>query len=500
MADLVRTVTVSTEDGDSVISYNPFPVSVNGDRLDLTQSRLLLPEKRESIRLDNLPAALREHVLAFISYLVAKQQSESSLQGFIGAIKRYLSVKGESDLVEDELKKAYRSVLTSKSVVPEVKSRLRTFYYWCVAEELPYFDEDFVDFHLKHMKLGSNPNKGLDVQIEIENRGPLTLRERKRFSEAMRTADMTQMSSVEKQGFIGLRFGQFYAARKIQCARTKVKHYGRDEKGRHYIDIPRAKQRGRGNVDQVRRRFMSNTLAAQVQILIDEIRAQCGPEVDISEHYLFYPLRSVPSALNQASSNFLRLTSGTYDYRVNAICEYLGLDFTVTNRRLRKTLCSKLVAEGKPMKVIASLLDQSDLQQLAVYYRQTKVTAKKLADVLKKEASEVVASFKGKVVSIDEKADEGQEIFARKCDGTLHLIGCCGSQDYCDLSPPMSCYGCDKMEAFEEVDHQSILDAFIEDTKKCFGEAHVIRVLEDECILAASALAQQQMGACYDDE
>jgi hypothetical protein len=64
------------------------------------------------------------------------------------------------------------------------------------------------------------------------------------------------------------------------------------------------------------------------------------------------------------------------------------------------------------MSVVAELMDHSDLQQLEVYYRQSHTVAKKLDDVLRSEAMDILDAFAGKVVTPDNASKRGQGIFA----------------------------------------------------------------------------------------
>ena len=204
------------------------------------------------------------------------------------------------------------------------------------------------------------------------------------------------------------------------------------------------------------------------------------------EHFILCP--ATKETHNYGS---LRLRPVTFYQRIKAINKKLSITFKVTNRRLRKTFCTQLIAKGTPLKVVAELMDHSDLQQLEVYYRHTHHVARKLGDILNTEASDILDAFKGKVIASDQASQSGQQIFAPTKDQSLHLIGSCGSILPCGLNPPLSCYGCQSLEAFDDADHKGVVELFVEETKSTFGESHAIEILKHKDFLAASQFVQK---------
>ena len=97
------------------------------------------------------------------------------------------------------------------------------------------------------------------------------------------------------------------------------------------------------------------------------------------------------------------------------------------------------------MTVVAELMDHSDLQQLDVYYRQSHNVAKKLDDILRSQAIDIIDVFAGKVVTPDYASQRGQGIFAPSKNLNLVKIGSCGSTTPCSLQPPLSCYNCSSL-------------------------------------------------------
>jgi integrase len=371
---------------------------------------------------------------------------------------------------------------------PSQKSFLRGFYGWCVLYELPFFDDDFYDYYLEVKKFGSDEGKGKDVIIDLPNRGPLKVNELKNFKESISILNIAVMSCQQLQGLIGLKLGQILGARDIQVIKLQFKHYKKTSEGTQFIELPRAKQRGSKNNKVTKRRPITKSLATLIDELKNRYERLANSPV-LGEWHLICNLVSKGSKVESIPTG-IRVLPITYRNKVKAIEKVLDLGFIVTNRRLRKTFCTQLIAKGTPLKVVAELMDHSDLQQLEVYYRHTHHIAQKLNDVLMQEADDIIDAFAGKIVTKEEVSQKGQEIFAQAEGQGLHLIGSCASRTPCALNPPLSCYGCSSLEAFEDADHKAVVETFVNESKRVFGKQHAIEILQHDDYLAASKFVQ----------
>jgi integrase len=469
------------DDESGSISYDLYPFGLSGFRYDLTQDFIYLMEQRQKINFELIGEELIEHVKAFFSYALPKY-AETTVANFFNY---FITIKVDSnskDSIEEQIKKIYVDMVNNISLAPESKSSLRSIYRFCAEEGMPYFDQDFVDFYLDEVKFGSG-NKGLDVLVEMKNRGCLTLTEQRKFKDAVGEINYKLLSIIELHGFIALRIGQLTGARDIQVKKLQGKHFKKnitDGKTVYSLKIPRAKQRGQSNNQQTVIRPITQRLGEQIEHLIELIGNYNN---DTENHYLLFPI-----AQNRIDIENKIIRAGGFSDRVNAICKKMNLDFTVTLRRLRKTFCSSLVARGVSMKNIAFLMDHSDLQQLEVYYRQTHSVAKKIDIILRKEAGDILDAFAGKIIAAGEESQQGQSIFAPSKDSKLILIGSCGSGKLCLLNPPLSCYSCKSLEAFEDADHSEVLDKLTENAKETFGENHALQLAQNKDFLAAGAI------------
>ena len=301
--------------------------------------------------------------------------------------------------------------------------------------------------------------------------------------------DTSFLTLQQLQGLIGLKIGQILGARNIQVIRLQFKHFGQSSDGSYYLDVPRAKQRGSQNNNVLKRRPITKSLGLLISDLRNKYNSSINEEIS-EDWFMICNLKSNKGPDCTSLPTGIRVTSHTYRSKRVAIEGKLELGFVVTNRRLRKTFCTQLIAKGTPLKVVAELMDHSDLQQLEVYYRHTHHIAKKLNDVLKEEASDIIDAFKGKVIKLEDVTQQGQQIFAPTKQQKLHLIGSCGSGSPCSLNPPLSCYSCSSLEAFEDADHKGVVENFVSQSKEVFGDKHAVEILQHDDYLAASRFVQ----------
>lgn len=474
----IKTVTIKGVYGHIV--YNLSPVTMEGQLLDLREDSILLEPERLRINFNRLPVLLREHVKAFISAKAAKWANVTLNNCFNLLVAQFkemdgVSIAGAGEIIDATVRKFMEENNASSS-----KSNLRTFYSWCVDNSAPFFDEDFYDLYLNTLVFGSDEGKGLDVRVAMANRGPLTVSESKAFRNVLGGIDIDSLSTGELQGLVAIKLGQVLGLRDVQVTKLQFKHFGCSEDGTYFLDVPRAKQRGARKKKVTKRRPITKSAAN----LIIHLKARYKVHKNVDEEW---PI--ITTFTSKQIPKKERVTADIFMVRRRAIELKLDLSFKVTNRRLRKSFCTQLIARGVPLVTVAELMDHSDLQQLEAYFQQTEHIANKLDEVLMEEASEILDIFSGKIVSNEDASKKGQTIFA-SISRKLHKIGSCASEKPCMLAPPLSCYGCSSLEAFIEVDHGAVVDELVAETKRTFGESHSIEILQNEEFLHAAKFVE----------
>lgn len=472
----------SIEGVEGFIEYDLTPTTMEGQLLDMRQDSFLLEPERLRINLKRVPVLLREHVKAFISSNAAKWGNVTIHKGFNLIAAKFkcldqVSVEGAAEKIDEIV----RSIMEQSNRASE-KSSIRLFYGWCVDNSYPFFDEDFFDLYLNTLVFGTDEGKGLDVRIRMPNRGPLTISEAKQFRASIQYIDTSDLTTSEFQGLVALKLGQVLGIRDVQVIKLKFKHFSCSDDGVYYLDVPRAKQRGKRKKSVTKRRPITKSAAE----LIEKLKVRYEEHASIDSEW---PI--ITSFENSARwPKKQQVTSFQFHNRRLAIERKLNLHFKVTNRRLRKTFCTYLIAMGTPLNAVAELMDHSDLQQLEAYFMQTSHIAKKLDQVLLEEAKEILDIFNGKVVAIGKQINEGQEIFA-PINRKLHKIGSCASKKPCMLSPPLSCYGCSSLEAFIDADHTTVVEGFVKEAKRVFGEKHSLEILKSDEFLNAAKFVEK---------
>ena len=480
-----KIATALFEQIDAQFSYDPYLITQTGQQLDLTKNKCQLTPERFSLNFELVHPLLRQHAKAYVSYACKKYANDSIRNHFrLLAEFTFLDDLSSEEDVSESVEKQMRDFMQSQDLDASGKSVLRTMYSWFVDGQFPFFDEDFFDLYLDVLKFGANEGKGKDVLMEMRDRGPLTIREQKAFNLAMKNVNVDDLSTIELQGMVALKIGQVLGARDTQIVRLQFKDVNVSESGAISLLVPRAKQRGYKNNNQKKKRAITKTLYRLIMLL--KSRYEQALSNSISQDWFI--LATLKTRGEIPTKN--RLTRLLFCSRRVEFERVLGLGFKVTNRRLRKTFCTRLIAMGTPLKIVAELMDHSDLQQLEVYYRHTHQIAKKLNDVLNSEAAEILNAFHGKVIKPEQISQQGQHIFAPTKDQSLHLIGSCGSATPCSLNPPLSCYGCSSLEAFEDADHKSVVEHFVEETKFRFGDGHAIEILQHDDFLKATRFVQ----------
>lgn len=247
-------------------AYDPYPVSQSGQRLDLTQSKVVLEPERETLFFDKISPQLREHARAWISYAchIYSNYALFSHQH----CWRLLNIPDDiaAEDIAEKMQEIYRELMSSERSA-STKSILRMMYKWCVEEGHPYFDEDFYDYYLASIKFGTDEGKGLDVIMEIPDRGPLTIKEERIFISTLNAISPETLTTHALQGLVSLKCAQVLGMRNIQVMRLKFSDLQLSDKGAYTLKVLRAKQRGQANNNVYKIRPITKTLARLLSLM-----------------------------------------------------------------------------------------------------------------------------------------------------------------------------------------------------------------------------------------
>jgi len=153
--------------------------------------------------------------------------------------------------------------------------------------------------------------------------------------------------------------------------------------------------------------------------------------------------------------------------RIGMMITCLGADYEerqlrLSPRRLRYTFACRLAAQGAAPKVIAELLDHTDLQHVAVYVETAASLVDRLSATIDATLQPIIDRYMGKIIeNYEDVSDSGEfsPIPGREFHGNfIGGIGLCGSGSLCKLAPPMTCYICEHFLPRIDAPHERMLE------------------------------------------
>ena len=252
------------------------------------------------------------------------------------------------------------------------------------------------------------------------------------------------------------------------------------------LSIPRIKKRQRNTRDDFKIEPLDAPLAKHVQRLIEANQAIDATvmtdhgavaverplffvrrHADVREgRYGSVPVARAEAALRIGSATITQLLNDFVD-RHNIISPLTNEPMVITTRRLRYTVATALVEEGASQAEVAEFLDHSDTQHVQVYFELKGKIVRHLDAAAQPKLAGLFGFFKGKVVSGDAEAVNGDRAdkhlsWVNEANPKEQTeIGVCGESAICNLDPPYSCYVCPKFQPYRHADHEHVLDCLL---------------------------------------
>lgn len=252
------------------------------------------------------------------------------------------------------------------------------------------------------------------------------------------------------------------------------------EKATWVIRVPRIKKRQLNPRDDLLDERLDSKFAGYVLELIEANKSVARFLKVNNQRYqfqrpLFINLRGNRSAIksglldayfNCSSEHISRLIQ-QFVTRLDIISPLTKEVLRVNARRLRYTIGTSLAAEGISRKGLARILDHTDTQHVQVYFELAANIVEHLDKATAKSFAKYLDLFKGKIISDDSEAVNGDRDDKRVefIDDTnpkeSSEIGVCGEKAICHLDPPFSCYLCEKFQPYRHADHEHVLECLI---------------------------------------
>ncbi|WP_214470869.1 site-specific integrase [Mesorhizobium sp. dw_380] len=359
---------------------------------------------------------------------------------------------------------------------------IRKWYIWCCDLGYSSFSPE-VAFHLEERVVGGN-EKGHAVRSADPEKGPLLDSEILALINALRASRTTGAINLQEQVAVWLalafgsnpepmallREGDFWALTD-SSQDTPI----------HLLNIPRHKKGDPVPRTQFRERRLNPETGEIVRALIDQNRRNSPVrDGDNDGRPLFRrpaPRRDLPEygagsdyRYHHASSEFSAMVARTVE-RLSVVSPRTGLPLKVTMRRFRYTLATRLVREGASPKVVAQLLDHTDLQNVGVYFDITSDIVEHLDAAMALDLGPLSQAFLGTLVRTEKEAVRGDRPSSRiyrfdpKRD-QLDALGTCGSFSFCGLTAPIACYTCVRFQPWMDAPHDKALSALLAERER----------------------------------
>lgn len=387
-----------------------------------------------NLRFERVSNSLLRH--SFKTYLGFTSQTKS--QSHAANCYKHLVIFFEQNKFSGDFKEDLK-----KSLLKEISHRRRKsneyilwyfkdWYLWCSDLGFPFCCDEFAE-SFGNLKIAGNI-KGQAVMNLDKDHGPLTDDQLHTLVEALKNDKSRENIKIRTLAWLFVILGS--NPRNLALLKWKDFEVFQSENGLkvYILRVPRIKKRQ----SRSRSEFKDRELDSRVGKILEDLQKDQKAK---QEDFMFGD-----PAGNPMSPLLLTVLFSKY---IQSLLFPNG--FKVTPRRLRYTFATKLVMSGASKEKVAELLDHSDLQHVQVYFDLRHKIKDFLSEAESKKLGEVFRRFDGNILG-KEKAKElpGDVHFSYVEDENKPVIGNCGSNSFCDLNPPFSCFVCPKFNAFED--------------------------------------------------
>ena len=364
--------------------------------------------------------------------------------------------------------------------------------------------------YLSDLTLKGN-EKGVAVLVNCPFSGPYTFLEHQSLLYGL--ADAYVENRISQQEYSFLLAVSMTGRRPVQIRYLKLCDLSfEDSDGRcaHYLSVPRAKQRGSATFRAEMKRVIVckdlwDSLCDQRNQVLSWVESNVGVVSESVQSKLpLFPNyerlgRCRPSELmSSLNTDFLHQTQSdvslirlSLNSKVVAYSERTGERLIIGFNRLRRTYATNLAREGFGPMVIAEALDHSDTQQVGVYARPERETAKQVSAVMAPLFSPLAMAFAGTLVASERDALRGNDPHSRVKLSTDVEIGNCGNSAFCS-DGWKSCYVCRNFQPWLHGPHRSAHELLMRERETQQNAGVSVRVIEasDRTLLAILQVIQ----------
>jgi hypothetical protein len=291
-----------------------------------------------------------------------------------------------------------------------------------------------------------------------------------RASHETATLDIVEQAALWLCVAIGANPMQFALLRECDFERL----VSADDNGANYLlRIPRHKKRH----SRLRAEFKTRKLTTEIGEVLDQLvlhNAELRRRLGRVDKSIAKPLFSRESlrksmigtpmheyALGLSASEFTQLVSKAVD-KLNVKSPRTGASLHLNCRRFRYTFATRLVREGASQRVVAEMLDHTDLQNVQCYFDIKSDIVESLDRAMAMVLGPLAQAFLGHIIrgETEGNAAPSSRIYHAKRD-SVDPLGDCGSFSFCGYYAPVACYTCVKFQPWMEAPHEEILRSLL---------------------------------------
>lgn len=336
--------------------------------------------------------------------------------------------------------------------------------------------------YLSALTLKGN-EKGVAVLMNCPYSGPYTTLEHQSLLHGLANAYIEGGLSQHDYSF--LLAVSMTGRRPVQIRYLKLCDLSFDdgEGGRrgYFLSIPRAKQRGEGKFRAIMKRILiCKDLWDALTDQKNEVRSWVKDNIGLLDDSVVSQLPLFPDyerlkdcSQTELSSNLqtdllhqtqegISLMRNNLNRKVVAYSERTRDRLVIGFNRLRRTYATNLAIEGFGPMVIAEALDHSDTQQVSVYARPEKETAKQVSEVMAPVFAPLAMAFAGKLVESERDALRGDDPHSRVKLSTDVGVGSCGNNAFC-ADGWKACYVCRNFQPWLHAPHTQARDSLLKE-------------------------------------
>lgn len=258
--------------------------------------------------------------------------------------------------------------------------------------------------------------------------------------------------------------------RPTQIALLKIKDYYVKPNvftgNKHYLNVPRVKQRGAKTRELLTERELHPNLA----VILDEWIIKIKPQYEVAGVDNFDEMALIPQFKKDYSNeccfhydaNLLAINISNIGKKLNIVSDRINKIVKFNADRARKTLATRSAMEGASLITIAALLDHSTTNSVKHYVKLTREMATMIDDAIVDDISPLIQAFKGIVTPNSTPIPGTQRIISPKSIDfdTGLCIDPCGCGVYSESKDlvselaeiPLYCYTCQFFNAFSHIE------------------------------------------------